>query len=70
MGRKSLAVVVLLVLVAPRASHASLDPTSGSILLQVLLGGLAGAALAVKLFWHKILGLLGVRKRDHDEPLA
>ena len=52
--------------------HVASDQCFGNagILLQVLLGGIAGAALAVKLFWHKILGLFGVGKRDHDEPLA
>lgn len=47
--------------------HAYLDPASGSMMLQVLLGGVAGAALAAKLFWHKILGLFGRRdERDAD----
>lgn len=70
MGRRTVVVGVLLVALFPRPSHAYLDPTSGSILLQVLLGGIAGAALAVKMFWHKILGWLGAGKRDHDEPVA
>lgn len=61
---------VLLVALFPSPSHAYLDPTSGSILLQVLLGGIAGGALAVKLFWHKILGWFGAGKRDHDDPAA
>ncbi len=70
MGRRLVFVGVLLAALFPTPSHAYLDPTSGSILLQVLLGGIAGAALAVKLFWHKILGLFGIGKRDHDEPVA
>jgi hypothetical protein len=51
----------------PRSAHAYLDPASGSLLLQVLLGGIAGAALALKLFWHRIAGLFS-RKSRTDEP--
>ncbi|MFQ5739021.1 MAG: hypothetical protein ACE5JX_08390 [Acidobacteriota bacterium] len=33
---------------------AYLDPGSGSMLLQLLLGGVAGAFVLVKLFWRRI----------------
>lgn len=68
MAYRLIVLVVLLAICLPRASHAYLDPTSGSILLQVLLGGIAGLALALKLFWHKILGLFGIGDSDDDEP--
>jgi len=48
-------------------AHAYLDPGSGSMFLQLLLGGVAGVALAVKLYWHKILGILGLEKKQDDE---
>lgn len=35
-------------------AHAYLDPGTGSILIQVLLGGAAGAAAVLKLYWHNI----------------
>ena len=70
MVRRLILVAGLIFVLFPRTSHAYLDPTSGSIFLQVLLGGVAGVALAVKLFWHKILGLVGLGKRDNDEPAA
>ncbi len=35
-------------------AHAYLDPGTGSILIQVLLGGAAGAAAILKLYWHNI----------------
>ena len=50
-------------------AHAYLDPASGSMMLQMILGGIAGLALAVKLFWHRLLGFFGVKnKRDDEEP--
>jgi hypothetical protein len=45
-------------------AHAYLDPGTGSIILQVLLGGVAGLALAGKLYWAKFLSLIGVRKSE------
>ena len=47
---------------------AYLDPASGSMFLQLLLGGVAGAALAIKLYWQKLLGIFGGKKQEHDEP--
>lgn len=51
-------------------AHAYLDPASGSMLLQMIVGGVAGAALAVKLFWHRILGFFGVRPKSTDDDAA
>ncbi len=60
----AIAAALALALSAARPAHAYLDPTTGGLLLQVILGGLAGVALALKLFWHRILGLLGIKKRE------
>lgn len=44
------------------SAHAYLDPGTGSMILQLLLGGFAGLALAGRLYWHRLLVLIGVRK--------
>jgi hypothetical protein len=44
---------------------AYLDPGSGSMLVQLLVGGVAAVAVSAKLYWHRILTLLRIRK---DEP--
>ena len=46
--------------------HAYLDPGSGSMLLQVLLGGFAAAGVAAKLYWHRLTALLRRKNIDHD----
>jgi len=57
------ALVFLVVLAAlPKQAHAYLDPATGSMLLQLVLGGVAGLALLFKLFWYRILGLFGSKK--------
>ena len=63
----SLTVLFVLFLGSPGVAHAYLDPASGSILLQVILGGVAGAGLLIKMYWHKLLALFGVRKAENDE---
>ena len=54
-------------LALPGRAHAYLDPASGSIILQVVLGGIAGAGLLVKLYWHRLLRLVGLRRSGADE---
>jgi hypothetical protein len=57
----------LLALVAGAApAFAYLDPAAGSLILQVLLGGLAGLALFLRLFWRKLLGRLGLDRKKQD----
>ena len=46
---------------------AYLDPGSASMILQMLIGGLAAAAVSIKLFWRRILRFLHI-KRDEPEP--
>lgn len=64
------AVVVLLITLLTVPLQAQyLDPGSGSILIQVLLGGVVGLAAILKLYWHKIRGVMPWTKkasRDGD----
>ena len=46
-----------------------IDPGTGSMLLQVILGGIAAAVVGLKVFWGRLLGFLRIRRRD-DEPKA
>jgi hypothetical protein len=45
---------------------AYLDPGSASIVVQMLVGGLAAAAVSLKLFWRRVLHLLRIRREDSD----
>ena len=51
----------LIVGMSTRTASAYLDPGTGSIILQVLLGGVAGLLLAGKLYWHRLLIMLGMQ---------
>jgi hypothetical protein len=47
-------------------AYAYLDPGTGSMILQVLLGGFAGLALAGKLYWRRFLIMIGLRSETAD----
>ena len=60
MARASLAVLfAAAVLWDASPAYAYLDPGTGSIILQALLGGIAGAAIAAKLYWSRIKSFFG-----------
>ncbi len=40
-------------------AHAYLDPGTGSMLIQLLLGGVAGILVVGKLYWHRLKVLFG-----------
>ena len=62
-----LAIVLLLLLGLPALAHAYIDPSAGSILLQLILGGVAGIFVALRLYWRKLAGLFGRRPRAETE---
>jgi hypothetical protein len=49
-------VLAALLSIAPPA-HAYLDPGTGSMLLSALIGLAAAAALGLKMFWYRLVGL-------------
>lgn len=52
---------------ATSTAQAYLDPGTGSMILQVILGGVAGIALAGKLYWQRLRSMLGIKPRDDDK---
>jgi hypothetical protein len=46
----------------PINAFAYLDPGTGSAMLQGILGALAAIAMVLKLYWHRLLRMLGLRK--------
>jgi hypothetical protein len=51
-------------LALPSTALAYIDPAAGSLLLQALLGGVAGILVIGKLYYRRLMGLLGRRSRD------
>ena len=60
------AIATTMVGILTSSAYAYLDPGTGSIILQVLLGGVAGLALAGKLYWQKVRSLLGIKRKPEE----
>ena len=68
MTKQSLALagIVGTLLMAPIPAHAYLDPGTGSMFLQLLLGGVAGLAVLLKLYRQRLLSFFGLGHQESD----
>ncbi len=46
-----------------------LDPGTGSIILQAIAATFAGAVIAVRFYWKRILKLFGIKKDEEEPPV-
>ncbi len=63
-----LTAVILLILSTNALAY--LDPGTGSMMLQVILGGVAAVGVAIKLYWHKLRVVFGMKKREEDDDAS
>lgn len=61
-----LLVVAFMLVLSERPAHAYIDPGSGSLLLQLILGGVAALWVAVRLYWRRVVGMFS-RGTESDE---
>jgi hypothetical protein len=56
--------------VFPKTALAYLDPVSGSIIWQALIGGILALSVTIRLYWRKIRSFFtkSEAKRDPDNP--
>ncbi len=59
--------IAILLMLFISDTEAYLDPGTGSMLLQVILGGIAAVGVAIKLYWHKLRAAFGVAKKEKPE---
>ncbi len=60
-------IITILFLLYMTDTEAYLDPGTGSMLLQVILGGIAAVGVAIKLYWHKLRVAFGMAKKEVPE---
>jgi hypothetical protein len=58
---------IIYIAMIPSNAYAYIDPGSGSIILQIILGGLGGLAILLKLFWRRIISIFPFFKNADDE---
>ena len=61
-------IVIYFVWMSETRVDAYLDPGSGSMLVQLLLGGVAGAAVIMKLGWERFKDMFRSSKAKQTEP--
>lgn len=62
---RSGALLAILLVLPPGLAAQYLDPGSGSVWLQILVGGIAGLAAVLKLYWGRIRGAFRPGRRTH-----
>lgn len=50
----SIGAIILLYETVFSNAYAYLDPASGSVIIQLIIGALAGAGITIKLYWVRI----------------
>ncbi|HKY22630.1 MAG TPA: hypothetical protein VJM31_15565 [Vicinamibacterales bacterium] len=68
MKNASILLVLCFVWMSQSQVHAYLDPGSGSMLVQLLLGGVAGAAVIMKLGWERFKDIFRSSKSKQTKP--
>ena len=64
-NNKLLYLIIIYLLCSVSKAHAYLDPGTGSIILQAILGFVAAAAATVSIYWGKFKSIINkVLKRD------
>lgn len=63
---QALWLAVALIVATTGPAHAYLDPGTGSIILQAIIGGLAMGAVTARLYWNKITGFFKRRPAGPD----
>lgn len=66
MHRRILTAAAVVAILQSGTAHAYLDPGAGSMLLQILLGGVAGVLVAFRLFRHRISQIFRRDRQNHD----
>lgn len=54
-------------LATPGQAFAYLDAGTGSMIIQGIIGAVVAGFYIVKMYWHRLLTFLGVRKKSEDE---
>ena len=57
-------VVFSMTVLVPSTAFAYLEPGTGSMIVQLLLGGLAGLVVVLKMYWERLRALFGVRRSN------
>lgn len=69
MGLTVLLTAAWLLLVFASPAYAYLDPGSGGMMVQLLLGGIAGVGVLFRLYWRRLLTRIGLASPDSEHEV-
>ncbi|MCE0723228.1 MULTISPECIES: hypothetical protein [Legionella] len=50
-------------------AYAYLDPGTGSVILQGIIGAITAGMVILRIYWHRLLSFLGFRKNESEEKI-
>ena len=66
----ALLLIMIAVLDSFRPAYAYLDAGTASMLLQIILGGVAGALVVLKIYWHRVKSWFVFKSSKQSERAA
>jgi len=66
-SRSKTVVFLLILVISPTPAYAYLDPGTGSMILQIVLGGVAGMMVVGKLYWAQFTSFFSRRSDSAGE---
>ena len=68
--RSSVAFLVVIILLTAAPAFAYVDPATGGVLVQLVTGGVACAAILLRLYWRRLKDALTRRRAGEDDNRA
>lgn len=62
-----LPLIALFLVMTTGSAHAYIDPGSGSIIIQAIIGAVAAGLFTLKIYWHRLTGLFSRGKNDEGK---
>jgi len=69
-GSKFKISVLLLLSFSSVPAYAYIDPGTGSLIIQGLIGAIAAAGVVLKLYWYKLKAFFSRESVDTDDPTS
>jgi len=62
--------IALVIFINPEHAYAYLDPGTGSMLLQMLIGGVIAAMFTIKMYWYQLKSFIKRKLGKEDTQLS
>ena len=60
-------IIFFFIFILTNEANAYIDPGSGSIIIQAIIGGLAAAGTTITIYWNKIKRFFSKNKKNSDD---